>query len=72
MATSVSSERAFSSAGITITKRRNRLKGDIVEALQLLKSALRKSLFLFECGPSSATESALVDTEDGEDINPSA
>ncbi|KDQ50976.1 hypothetical protein JAAARDRAFT_104503, partial [Jaapia argillacea MUCL 33604] len=37
MATSVSSERAFSSAGITITKRRNRLKGDIVEALQALK-----------------------------------
>ncbi|EMD37571.1 hypothetical protein CERSUDRAFT_65209 [Gelatoporia subvermispora B] len=70
MATSVSSERAFSSAGITITKRRNRLKGDIVEALQLLKSALRKSLFLFKCGPSSATESVLVDTKDGEDIIP--
>ncbi|EMD40384.1 hypothetical protein CERSUDRAFT_70770 [Gelatoporia subvermispora B] len=62
----------FSSAGITITKRRNCLKGDIVEALQLLKSALRKSLFLFECGPSSVTESVLVDTEDREDINPSA
>lgn len=41
MASSVSSERAFSSAGITITKRRNRLKGDIVEALQVLKSKLR-------------------------------
>ncbi|KDQ61786.1 hypothetical protein JAAARDRAFT_104957, partial [Jaapia argillacea MUCL 33604] len=37
MATSVSSERAFSSASITITKRRNRLKGGIVEALQALK-----------------------------------
>jgi len=37
MASSVSSERAFSSAGITISKRRNRLKADIVEALQCLK-----------------------------------
>ncbi|EMD32067.1 hypothetical protein CERSUDRAFT_27740, partial [Gelatoporia subvermispora B] len=44
LATSVSSERAFSSAGITITKRRNRLKGDIVEALQVLKSAFRNNL----------------------------
>ncbi|KAJ7315399.1 ribonuclease H-like domain-containing protein, partial [Mycena albidolilacea] len=33
MASSVSSERAFSSAGITISKCRNRLKGEIVEAL---------------------------------------
>ena len=38
MASSVPSERAFSIAGITITKRRNCLKGDIVEALQCLKS----------------------------------
>ncbi|KDQ58811.1 hypothetical protein JAAARDRAFT_106105, partial [Jaapia argillacea MUCL 33604] len=37
MATSVSSEQAFSSAGITITKCCNCLKGDIVEALQALK-----------------------------------
>ncbi|KAJ3495089.1 hypothetical protein NMY22_g19981 [Coprinellus aureogranulatus] len=33
MALSVSSERAFSAAGITISKRRNALKADIVEAL---------------------------------------
>ena len=38
MASSVASERAFSSAGITITKRHNCLDGDIVEALQCLKS----------------------------------
>ncbi len=44
MASSVSSERAFSSAGITISKRRNRLKGDIVEALQFLKCLVRKDL----------------------------
>ncbi|KZV84443.1 hypothetical protein EXIGLDRAFT_569214, partial [Exidia glandulosa HHB12029] len=37
MSSSVSAERAFSSAGLTITKRRNRLKGDIVEALQVIK-----------------------------------
>lgn len=42
MASSVSSERAFSSAGITITKRRNRLKGDVVEALQFLKCYYRQ------------------------------
>ena len=37
MASSVSSECAFSSAGITVSKRRNQLKGDIVEALQCMK-----------------------------------
>jgi hypothetical protein len=37
MALSVSSEHAFSAAGITISKRRNRLSGDIVEALECLK-----------------------------------
>ncbi|KIJ09186.1 hypothetical protein PAXINDRAFT_25600, partial [Paxillus involutus ATCC 200175] len=36
MASSVSSERAFSAAAQTITKRRNLLKGDIVEAIQVL------------------------------------
>jgi hypothetical protein len=39
-ASSVSSERAFSAGGITISKRRNRLKGDIAEALQVLKSLI--------------------------------
>ncbi|KIO23443.1 hypothetical protein M407DRAFT_45196, partial [Tulasnella calospora MUT 4182] len=37
MSSSVSSERAFSSAGLTVTDRRNRLKGDIMEALQVMK-----------------------------------
>ncbi|EJD33928.1 hypothetical protein AURDEDRAFT_30808, partial [Auricularia subglabra TFB-10046 SS5] len=37
MASSVSSERAFSSAGIMITKRRSGLKGDTVEALKTLQ-----------------------------------
>ena len=48
MATSVSSERAFSAAGLTISKRRNRLKGDIVEALQCLKCLYRNDLLFRE------------------------
>jgi hypothetical protein len=56
MASSVSSERAFSSAGVTISKRRNRLKGDIVEALQCVKCSLRHDLIFREPAPSSAVE----------------
>ncbi|EJD35742.1 hypothetical protein AURDEDRAFT_36182, partial [Auricularia subglabra TFB-10046 SS5] len=37
MATSVSSERAFSSSGLTVTERRSLLQADLVEALQILK-----------------------------------
>jgi hAT family C-terminal dimerisation region len=48
MASSVSSERAFSSAGITISKRRSRLKPDIVEALQFLKCLHRRELIYGE------------------------
>jgi hypothetical protein len=44
MASSVSSERAFSSAGITLSKQRNRLKGDVVEALQCLKCMYHNDL----------------------------
>ena len=35
------SERAFSSAALTDTKRRNRLSPDLFESLQILKSAYR-------------------------------
>jgi hypothetical protein len=59
MGSSVSSERAFSSAGITISKRRNRLKGDIVEALQFIKCLLRKELIYREPQPSSIPEEEL-------------
>ncbi|KAF7372312.1 putative AC transposase [Mycena venus] len=49
----VSSERAFSAGGITISKQRNRLKGDIVEALQVLKSLIRgEDMF---CAPAVST-----------------
>ncbi|OJT08055.1 Zinc finger BED domain-containing protein RICESLEEPER 2 [Trametes pubescens] len=55
MAASVSSERAFSAAGITIAKRCSCLKADIVEALQCLKSLLFHEL-LFPELPSSLVE----------------
>ena len=56
MASSVSSEQAFSSAGITLSKHHNCLKGDIVEALQFLKFLDQKDLIFQEAGPSAATE----------------
>lgn len=62
MASSVSSERAFSSAGITISKRCNRLKGDIVEALQFLKCLIRRDLVFRE----NPTESLVDDFGDDE------
>ena len=48
MASSVSSERAFSSAGITISKRHNQLKADIVEALECLKCMFNHGLLFRE------------------------
>jgi hypothetical protein len=71
MSSSVSSERAFSQGGITITKRRSRLKGDIVEALQGVKCAIRQDLLFPEPAPSSVLEAELngdgasEDDEDG-------
>ena len=64
MASSVSSERAFSSAGITISKHRSRLKGDIVEALQCLKCMLRYELIFREPEPCSILETGLDDEEE--------
>jgi hypothetical protein len=66
MASSVSSERAFSSAGITISKRRNRLKGDIVEALQFLKCLIRRDL-VFRTDPS-VTDDSEIDLEDDDGL----
>jgi len=59
MASSVSSERAFSAAGITISKRRNRLKGDIVEALQCLKCLYHQDLIFREVITCSEEEDIL-------------
>ena len=46
MASSILSECAFSSAGITITKHCNHLKADVVEALQCLKYSTRSSVLV--------------------------
>jgi hypothetical protein len=66
MSSSVSSERAFSQGGITITKLRNCLKGDIVEALQCLKCAIRHDLLFREAAPSSTLEADAEDAVDQE------
>ena len=66
MASSVSSERAFSSAALTITKCRNRLKGDVVEALQVMKCLLKHDLVFRESGPSSTTEDTMDHDDDSE------
>jgi hypothetical protein len=63
MSSSVSSERAFSVAGITIGKRRNRLKGDIVEALQCLKCFLHRDLLFRDVATTHELERDL-DSED--------
>jgi hypothetical protein len=72
MASSVSSERAFSAAGITLSKRRNRLKGDIVEALECLKCLLHRDLIFREVVTAADLEKELesVDTDDGETASP--
>lgn len=69
MGSSVSSERAFSSAGITISKRRNRLKRDVVEALQFIKCLLRKDLIYREPQPSSILEQELDEVPE-DDLDP--
>ena len=56
MGSSVLSERAFLSARITITKRRNGLQADIVEALQFLKCLIQKDLIYCEPQPSLMLE----------------
>ena len=68
MASSVSSERAFSSAGITINKHRNRLKGDLVEPLQCMKCIYHNGLLFREVQVSSEIEKEL-DSEEVIDID---
>ena len=68
MASSVASERAFSSAGITICKCCNCLEGNIVEALQCLKSLIQQDLMM-SAFPSVADEEALLDEADNKPTN---
>jgi hypothetical protein len=76
MSSSVSSEWAFLSGGITISKRQNRLKGDIVEALQCLKCLICCDLMFWEPMDYESDEEGLDeegwddflnDAEDNED-----
>ncbi|KAG2097411.1 hypothetical protein BD769DRAFT_1394522 [Suillus cothurnatus] len=43
----------FSQGGITVTKQQNRLKGDIIEALQIVKCSIQHNLLFRELGLSS-------------------
>jgi hypothetical protein len=65
MASSVSSERVFSQGGIT--KRRDRLKSDIVEALRCVKCSIRHDFLFREPAPSSALEIELDDGGESEE-----
>ena len=65
MASSVLSERVFSSAGITICKWHNRLDGDIVEALQCLKMLIHQDL-MSRGMTTVAEKEAHLDQEDEE------
>ncbi|EIW73755.1 hypothetical protein CONPUDRAFT_68458, partial [Coniophora puteana RWD-64-598 SS2] len=67
MASSLSSERSFSSGGITISKQCNRLEGDIVEALQVLKCAIRSDLLLQVAEEAEEEQEALEDEGEGEE-----
>ena len=67
MASSVSSERAFSAAGITISKRRNRLKGDIVEAIEFLKSFYAQDLLYREPALTASREDEMEIIDDDND-----
>ena len=69
MGSSVPSERAFSAAGITISKRCNRLKGDIIEAIKFLKALYVRDLIFQEPEPTSILEAELEVFEDDEDLD---
>ncbi|KIK78969.1 hypothetical protein PAXRUDRAFT_162595, partial [Paxillus rubicundulus Ve08.2h10] len=56
MASLVSSEHEFSTAALTITKCHNHLKGDIVEAIQVLCMLYNHDPMFHEPPPSSALE----------------
>lgn len=70
MSSSVSSEHAFSSAGLTVTDRRNRLKGDIMEALQVMKAVFKGSGDVMkDIGITLEEELLLIAQEEAEDAS---
>ena len=68
MASSVSSERVFSQAGLLITKRRTLLKADIIEAIQMVKYRLKEGtcLELQDASPSLDVEATIEALEQEE------
>jgi len=69
MPPSVSSEHAFSSTGITISKCCSCLKADIIMALQCLKCMLWHELIFHEPGPCSMLETGLDNEEEPQHAN---
>ena len=67
MALSVASEQAFSSTGITISKRRNCLDSDIIKALQCLKDL--NSQDLVPVCNNVASEEKFLDNADQQPAN---
>jgi hypothetical protein len=65
----VASERAFSSAGITISKHRSCLNADIVKALQCLKSLISCEDLVLRSYPSLADEEVTMDNTDRQCTN---
>lgn len=67
---STASERTFSSGGLTGMKRRNRLKEDVFESLQLLKSAYRNGHISAASDAEQHLDSliAALHDEDDEDV----
>jgi hypothetical protein len=63
MASSVSSKRAFSLAGIKISKQHSWLKGDILEALQFLKCLMCHDL-IFHADPTKPLDSNIGKEDD--------
>ena len=73
MASSVYSERAFSAAGITISKQHNCLKEDIVEALECLKALIhREIIFRYVSTPSELEMEMAIDVEEAQDATAEA
>ena len=70
MSSLVSSEHAFSSAGITISKLHNHIKGDIIEALQFLKYSIRNDMVFREPAPCSILELELLEEVEDDNGNP--
>ena len=68
MSSSVSSERAFSQAGITLSKLQNCLQGKFVEALQVMKVAYHKNLVYGDERHLAAIEQVLGHNTEGSDI----